>query len=178
MSLVADLRGIRSHDFRDFRYAPEYPCCRVLVRRDLGQPLKLRTGQIIQERRQEYVVAEWTGLHFLGQEPHWSQYATIPPLNHWLWQDAALFAPPAGRPLLGYLPFALSCGGLAVAPGLHFVISLGAQVWRVHCRTPIARGVGAEDNWVSVSHGKVWRWLMLPRMNIRLRSQRYRAACR
>jgi hypothetical protein len=141
------------------------PC---VVKRDLEQYLEIN-GVVqhgVKERRSQYIIAVYSGQHFLGREAHWSSYAEIPPEGSEGWFSAKLFAPPDLTPVLAILPQPVVLKTLIIPAGLHFAM-YEDRSWKIHHRNQGSRISSNEELavtrcWLDVGKKQVSSWLELP----------------
>jgi hypothetical protein len=128
------------------------------------------------ERRSEYVIAFFSGMHWLGREAHWVDWAEIPSEQDPLWMSAKLFAPDELKPVLAILPQPVVMVQSVINAGLHFALYENKR-WKIYFRN---RGARITENdelafnrcWLDVGSKQVSSWLPLPDLNERLRADK------
>lgn len=168
----------------EFQLLSDHPnrFCPCLIRRDLEVSLRIN-GVVhhgLTERRSEFVLGVFSGLHWLGRESHWVKYAEIPAENTSHWSPAKLFAPESLKPVLVILPQAVVMRSLTIRPGLNFGMlddRFGDKTWRIYQRIEGARLINSEEVeynrcWISIGLKQISSWMSLPELelNERLRT--------
>lgn len=162
----------------EFRLLSDHPnkFCPCLVRRSLEVSLSIN-GVVhhgLTERRSEFVIAAFSGLHWLGREAHWVEWCEIPSESSKEWQSAKLFSPESLKPVLVVLPQPIVMRGLTIRPGLHFGMfndRFGDKTWQIYQRLEGSRLLNSEEIeynrcWLSVGLKQISSWMTLPDLDL------------
>ncbi len=133
-----------------------------LVRRNLDSYLEV-DGKIqygVKERRSQFIISLYTGVHWIGRESHWELWAEIPSEANKSWSSAKLFIPECNKPVLTVLPQPVFIHGVAIPAGFHFGLYQdnggNDKTWKIY-----QRNKGAKTCWVDIGMRKISSWLPL-----------------